>query len=453
MKQENNTTEAYMEIWTSIEVEVKALNRSKRRKRKFRKFLLILMPILGFGALWFTISNWDSQPTIFEDIVPATELKKPTNQNKIIASQKETSSQVEITNTPRQKNVSKKLISTLKNREVDKINRPINGKKTINSPTKIYEQASPVDPQNKDFTNPFNSSNESSIQSEGLTKNKDINTTTIEKITLLPLAYLDSKPRQLLPLKKINITDEINPIVTPIAEKKWTGNISISTGLSYADRQLQVKAGNLDDIIQYRTATERMLYATHFGLAYTLQHRSKIKFITGINFTTITEAYNLSQTTVDTLYVPGIEKIITYLDGTREEIYGNATIIRTTQSAFEFYHKYTLIEVPILVGFDKQYSHFSLGYQAGVLTNISLRNRGFRVDIEGTKQEIASLGYPPSIGLGFYASLSLQKPISRKLTVGISPSIRFYPDISSAENLIRQRYKLYGLNLNLAYKL
>ena len=81
MKLENNSKEEYMEIWTSIEAEVKALNRSKRRKRKSRSVLFILLPLLGFGALWFTISNWDSKVATLQDTVSPTKINVGKNQN------------------------------------------------------------------------------------------------------------------------------------------------------------------------------------------------------------------------------------------------------------------------------------------------------------------------------------------------------------------------------------
>jgi len=94
-----------------------------------------------------------------------------------------------------------------------------------------------------------------------------------------------------------------------------------------------------------------------------------------------------------------------------------------------------------------------MGWQAGVLTNISLGTKGKRLGIDGTKQEIEKLGYQSRIALGYYAGLSLQKNIFPNLAVSLEPAVRIYQDISSKENLISQKYKLYGLNVNLTFNL
>lgn len=453
MKLENNSTETYLEIWTAIEGEVKALNHAKRRKRKSRLVLFILLPFLVFGTLWFTDSNWDSKATALENIASPTKLKEVINPKKIIESQEDNFSKTIISNIPNQVHLSKKLTPVQNSKQVNKINQARNRKKVVNNLVKTNKKSNSF-VTHKELHNQLNLPKKSVIKSANLLDKETFNTTILNKLPLLPITFLETKSNSLLPIKKMNLNNEFNPMVAPISEKKWIGNfISVSSGLSYVHRKLAVKEENLTDLIQYRNATERVLYATHYGLTYTLQHRSKIKFISGINFTSITEAYNLSQTKVDTIFVPGLEKIITYLDGTRKEVYGNASIKRTTQSTFEYFHKYSLIEVPLLLGFDKQWGDFKLGYQAGVLTNISLRNRGKRVDIAGAKQEISQLGYSSKIGLGFYAGLSLQKPILPNVTLSIIPSMRIYPDISKNSNLISQKYKLYGINVNLAYKL
>ena len=476
----NNSKEAYIEIWDSIESEVRALNRSKHRKRKSRKILFVVLSVLVFGGLWFTISNEKNETSALKNSTSHNELKAAINEKKAIINPEETCLTTTPTRIPTQirpdskmfstnnipssvsasdtKNfrtntidLSKKIGSTSKTTVARKItpNSNILLNKTLNQGQQPSFYAFP-----KEHSIDLDSTKSSLVVKNSPPKNKPLNFINLKRLPTFPISYLEITASNLLTLKKIPLIPLAQPITVLIVEKKWSRPIiATSSGLSYVDKRLAMKEENLIDLLHYRKATERTLYATHYGLTYTLEHHSNFKLIGGINYTSITEAYNFSQTIVDTIFVDGLEKVITYLDGTTKEVYGKASIKRTTQTEYEYFHKYNLIELPLLLGYDKQWRSFKLGCQAGIITNISLQNSGKRVDIAGKKQAIDQLGYLSNIGLGYYAGVSLQKNISPNLIWSIAPSMRIYPDISNSTNLIQQKYKLYGLNVSLGYRL
>ncbi len=448
MQFNDNSKEEYLEIWNSIKPEVKALNRSIHRKKNSRKFLFLLLALLIVRSAWFILVPKDIKIQAFEDRQNQQEMSNincPTpiarDQHKELLPTVINSTTVIQNHFPNDSQMEKTEIE-------DGISVTLKSSSTNSKESNHHSKLITKDQAKENQYNPTPDLNTRKII---LKEKKNSSPITLQRLPRLKAPLIEKIPSS-LNKDKLVLVKGLVPIILPKNSERRRDNLVVFGGLSYIQKKLANK-DKLVGLINYRNTTERTLYAQHFGIAITSHHRSNFTFSYGINYTSITEAFNASQTVIDTFLVDGIERILIQVDGSIKEIYGKASVQRTTINDYEYFHQYNLLELPFLVGYAKHWNSYQFGCQTGLLTNLTLSTKGKRLDIEGRKEPIERIGYEPTIGFGYYASLFLQKSISPNISLSIEPSLRIYPDISNEENYISQQYKLYGLNMNLIFKL
>jgi len=203
--------------------------------------------------------------------------------------------------------------------------------------------------------------------------------------------------------------------------------------------------------LQVRRETEKALEYLHGSLLLGSRHRTGWYALTGLGYTRITEQFSFSTTGTERDSVEGITEI--YINAEGDSIFTEGMVERTRHIIYRkrSYGSYTLLDVPLIVGFDREKGRWSFGAEAGVFFNISLKAKGDavieneRIRLEGTNW------FKPSVGLSYYGSIRVGYALDEKTRISLGPTFRYVPDISDPDrNNFVQKYGLLGVNIGIA---
>jgi len=122
----------------------------------------------------------------------------------------------------------------------------------------------------------------------------------------------------------------------------------------------------------------------------------------------------------------------------------------------DFRNSYRLFEVPVLIGYQKNFDDWSFGIQTGIFANISTQSGGliFSPNIELVNLETDHASYFKSnIGLSYYFGGEGKYSINENFALTFSPHLRVFPkSFTNNQNRIIQKYSFGGLNLGADFK-
>jgi len=236
----------------------------------------------------------------------------------------------------------------------------------------------------------------------------------------------------------------------------WSVGLEIQGGAALTNRNLSLKNIENQTWLDLREATESTLETVQIGGLIDLQHRSGFAISTGIQWSRIAEKYTIEEiTTTQNLENALISYSIDMNQDTVNRTYDDILRTSTTTTAREGFNNYRLLDIPLLIGYHIKNETWSLGFQTGILTNLSLSTKGYiydennlLVDINANQKNI----YKSSIGIGFYVGLTGRVALNDNLQITASP---FYQknagSFTLSEGPITQKYSWLGLNIGLRY--
>lgn len=152
----------------------------------------------------------------------------------------------------------------------------------------------------------------------------------------------------------------------------------------------------------------------------------------------------------------GITEI--YINAEGDSTFTEGMVLRTRQITYRkrTYSSYTLLDVPLIAGYDWEKGRWSFGAEAGIFLNISLKAKGDALGVENNFTRLEETDwFKPSIGLSYYGSLRIGYAIDEKTRISLGPTYRYVPNIAgdpdSTYDFV-QKYGLLGLNLGIAFK-
>lgn len=239
------------------------------------------------------------------------------------------------------------------------------------------------------------------------------------------------------------------------AEKKFNAAISFYGGVSLANRNLLSDGDSTNaELAQLRQNTEKSLETIQLGFLFNWQHeKTGLELTSGINYTQINEKfeYRNNQMTVDS--IQGVEAFYRNVNGDTIAIMGMIPQTTTATIHKRHYNKYRMIDVPLLLGYRREFGNFSIGAQAGVFVNLNLQTSGRffaneTEDIDIDNEEI----FKTNVGLSYYFGATIDYQLTKKWAISASPNFRYFPNsFSEASYGISQKYSLYGVNVGLRY--
>ncbi len=464
-------------LWNTIEPDVDAINAQNRNKRRgLVWFLFFGLLLLGSSVGFYFLNNTENEKLIknrIEKIADGNLL----NDNKEVTSP----------NTDRNENNEKSILA-LKILEKDDtggvlyeynekpkqqlfngINKPNN--ETINqNRTEIILNS--VAGKNTLLNNPNGKLISESIIIENI-QNVDLEKTQapmvrtpelIQKLKTAPLSFLIyekeitayfTKPISLVETKPI--IENPADLVLPEEKRHRTSknavrfSVGLNAGISYADRSLGEADSVGNEYLKIRETTEKSLETVHFGLQFNARHKSGFEITSGIQYTRITELFEIENETVNTDSIPGIKYYGVNPNNDTIPVFGMVPHTTTIQKHKKYYNRYTMFDIPVLVGYHHENGNWSLGAQAGIFANISLKASG-RFLIDESEDVDIEPNFKSSVGLSYYIGFSAGYKLSDNLEINISPYVRhFTKNFTQPSYSLSQKYTLYGINAGINY--
>ncbi|MFZ1423238.1 MAG: hypothetical protein WAS55_05410 [Saprospiraceae bacterium] len=127
----------------------------------------------------------------------------------------------------------------------------------------------------------------------------------------------------------------------------------------------------------------------------------------------------------------------------------------------KIYNHYKFIDIPLLVGYEKDLKDFILSVNGGIGLNISASQSGkiYKPDIK-TVYDLANNGeantpiFKKNAGLSVIGSIGLNYKYNERILLLLEPSARYYVrSLSDPSNPISQNYLFLGMNLGLRYRI
>lgn len=261
--------------------------------------------------------------------------------------------------------------------------------------------------------------------------------------------------------RKFLLTREVGILPIPSANilakpgrKKTAFVLRPEAGMGLVFKTLQSHPGDSSDYRQARLDTEETLEYVSGSLLAGVEHSSGFNALAGLGYTRINERFYTSGSRVEYDSIPdGIVEI--YIDSNGDSIItrGNVPVTRYIAYRKRTYNQYTLIDVPVLLGYQWRQDRWSLGVEGGVYVNMALQSKG---DILAEDGAIISLGTTenvmrPRVGLSYFGSLRLGYVINDKTQISLAPTLRvFSGSFTEKEYRLSQKYTLAGLNIGLS---
>lgn len=233
-------------------------------------------------------------------------------------------------------------------------------------------------------------------------------------------------------------------------------SIGLQGGASAAMCQLSTEDAGAQNLLELRQRTEQSLEVLQAGLRLGLVHRSGFGLASGLQWTRIAERMEFRDEVVNQDSVYGIMALAVNPFGDTTPIYGQVPHTTTTSINKRYYNYYQLIDLPLLAGYQQQVGKWWLGAEAGVYINLRLRSRGQILQPDYSGLDLAEAQpelFPNRIGLSYHLGLRASRELWPGVHLSLSPQWRYLPTLSVADNPIRQRYQLFGLQVGVVCEL
>ena len=515
MNEQKNNLDKYSstvnpsELWNAIEPRVDEFYKNKKKKK--RRFLFIILfglasCLIAFGIYAITKDGTNSTTTSETKVLnkEQTRITSTTNEstksrmgfneektNKSAIKSKDnsriktTSSNNTSSDLQQQKSVEQNTSSIAKNKTnlVDKAiqsnhldatkEKEIVHKKTHSSSVDIsISKTDSTDDVNIKFMQVEESSSTKTANtsnSQSLEKNIAKNTqhTSDKSSSITPFITLEQVPHlNNLTVNYIDFSEELSlntkNVETAAYSKKSnqsSRNLAFSVsafgGYSFINRKLEALSNSSSSYKALRENSEEGLEATHMGFEFSGRHISGFNFSFGLTQTQINERFDTRAITQDSTIVNDVRYLVINLNGDTNRIYGPIPVTTTTDTKYEVYNSQKLLELPFLVGYGKPLGKWHVGARAGLLVNLSLKRSGTIFNDDGVvttfKDELP--GYRTSLGLGYQFDLFLERSLGERLSFGLYPSVKIYPNMAESTYQLSDKYTLFGGNIGLRYLL
>lgn len=473
----HNTDVNIDEIWAAIEPQVDLINAERKRKKRFLIFFLFGAILLASGSLYMwqngNIEAVKETKTYTEiEDINETEVK---NIEKFVEanSTKESDNSTQLTDN--QTNKDSKITAIDETVQTEIINLTSTQKANFSKKNEL-KKVKPIAPSESNnnqtlLPNSNNSSqqintenevlsNEKIAYSEDFSKNIKLNQKPPTQITLSPQIskLIAQLPTSIPTIENVNM--EMNKVDKKdnLSNRKLQFALSANTGISFINRNLSSTTASetSSETLQLRQESETLLEAIHYGLRGKLTHKSGFSISTGTQYTIVSERYDNNKIVSESDSVTGIVRRVVQLNGDTLNVEG--TLLRTTNYDYnkQIYNRYKMIDIPFIVGFEKNSGKWVFGIQAGVFVNLALQTSGQirstatqDLNIKNNQSDI----FKSKVGLSYYGGIYVRRALSPKLDITIAPQGRFFAqDFNVDRYQLKQQYSLVGVQVGLGYR-
>ncbi len=293
----------------------------------------------------------------------------------------------------------------------------------------------------------------SSVPSAPLAQSQESAFSLLNTMPMRPAAGIGlSAQEQTLMGGPWNLPEWVHPENKPEPQGKWMIRGGIGAGLPM--RQLSSQISAWDTYTERRKQTETPLDFMTAHLMVGMQLSGGWYAMTGLNITQITESFHVHMRTEESSTVPVISEIFINAHGDSLLTYQDAEVSIVRETEMNHYNRYTLIDVPLFVGYEWQRGRWFVALEGGVMFNLSLRATGSMLTYDEVPVRLENSGMIRSrVNFSYAAQLRLGYQMSPRWRAELTPVWRVLPgSLLSTENQ-QQNYHLPGLQLGLRYQI
>lgn len=307
--------------------------------------------------------------------------------------------------------------------------------------------------QNEDIgknslSNSIPANNQSFENQDNYSNNKNL-------ISIAPLAFAHENLSSAV-LGKIKTGN----VICPTFRKKGRFTLDIIPEIGYFRplKNLQYDVNEPNNIYDLRHQHESTLEGLNAGLYVRLMNdKLPVFFQAGASFSRMSEKMPLDYAYTKRDTTRGIISITQSQSGdTVTVIYGDIIHENKISGRKTSHHHFTLIDVPVSLGFEKSFGSWSAGIEGGIVLNLAMKASGqiLASDTSFTAIDQPIEAYKSRLGLSYFGGLFASRPVGNTGKVFFTIRGRYIPDsFSSDYNRIRQSYHIVGLNVGYIYTL
>jgi len=202
-----------------------------------------------------------------------------------------------------------------------------------------------------------------------------------------------------------------------------------------------------------REATETILEEISFGAGFNYYLNSSFYLNASLQYSKISERFENSEERQEA--VKGTTTVLQILGpdpGMVQNIEGTATGTQNFRDYYTYYNQLHFLDVPLVLGYRKPFTKFSLGVEAGILVNLNLKFDGHILD--GSFNVVENPDYFSNrIGLRYILGSKITYSISDKVSVAFQPRFIYQNgNISTDQNPLAQKYQVFKMQFAFDYK-
>jgi hypothetical protein len=221
---------------------------------------------------------------------------------------------------------------------------------------------------------------------------------------------------------------------------------------SIASRSLETNDPSLKSYVEERAQSEQPILSYSVGARASFVFSNGLSVRGGLSYSNNSERFD---------FIKEIQKITTVIKDQ------NGNVIRTEVKENvimdKIYNRYTFVDIPLLVGYEKDLNDFVLSLNGGIGLNISATQSGKIYKNDTNKMSFYQLEsngeanepiFRKNAGVSFIGSVGLNYKYNERVMLLLEPSARYYlHSLSDPDNPVSQKYLFLGLNVGLRYRL
>lgn len=333
---------------------------------------------------------------------------------------------------------------------VDEYSASANTKKYSTTPSKSEMQDNAGNSQNK--SNVIAGSNISTLNDilPAATPSKNQNANLIARSVIADMEVLGPTSHQLSFPSDMPSPQQVE---CPTFKKgmQWHFDIIPEVGFIVPLKTLAINSTEQSESFTMRAADETPLEGLQAGLYGRIRPgNAPYYFKLGVSYTRLSERMNLDVNYTRSDTTIGIISITESQNGDTLTVIRGEIITDTMYSRQSVDHYFLhMIDIPAAIGYSKSIGGgWRIGGELGAQLNIGLSTKGKLLESADSYTDLPATGrFLPNVGLSFFAGVTLEKAISERGAIFVSPRFRYFPKAFTPDSYgIRQEYQFAGLH-------
>lgn len=241
----------------------------------------------------------------------------------------------------------------------------------------------------------------------------------------------------------------------PPRPKGWRMYTELMLGEEFYTRTLKAKDPDFDAYRTLRESTEKFKNGKSYTVRFSMVSQDGIAIRSGLNLSQFTESFSMQYTSKQI-------QSLTPIYGTDGKLIGMDTSFLTLVNKQHANNRFTAVNIPVLLGYERKIGQFTLSINGGVMLNMVFNQKGsfLAPDRPGATVEFTSNqpnAYPAfrnRLGVGMYASAALSYPISSSLRIVAEPYARWGGgSVTASDYALDQHYWSGGFSIGIRKKI